>query len=152
MARMRRSSVTSNTANKVLRRVRVLHLPVVLRSLICMLSMHQHGWTEEEDCHIATVWLEHQDQARREKKNNAMSNSAIAGGVHQMLAKRGGLGSARTKKQLEEWYQRKKQLHKKLQKLMTLLALKAAAAAVILRTTTTTGRTHSNGEYYRNGG
>lgn len=31
-----------------------------------------------------------------------------------MLAKRGGLGSARTKKQLEEWYQRKKQLHKKI--------------------------------------
>jgi len=75
---------------------------------------HQKGWTEDEDIHIGSVWLEFEEIAKREKKMSGMSNSAIAAGVHQMLAVRGGLGADKNKKQLEEWYQRKKQLHKKI--------------------------------------
>jgi len=69
---------------------------------------HQKGWTEDEDIHIGSVWLEFEEIAKREKKMSGMSNSAIAAGVHQMLAVRGGLGADKNKKQLEEWYQRKK--------------------------------------------
>ena len=75
---------------------------------------HQQVWSEEEDLCIGEAWLEFADKAKREKKYNGMSNSAIATGVHGLVTMRGGLGADKTSKQLEVWYTRKKQLYKKI--------------------------------------
>jgi hypothetical protein len=74
----------------------------------------QKAWTENENIHIGNVWLEFVEKAKREKVFGGISNSAIAAGVHQLLAIRGGLGADRSHKQLEEWYNRKKMVHKKI--------------------------------------
>ena len=87
---------------------------------------HQQVWSEEEDLCIGEAWLEFADKAKREKKYNGMSNSAIATGVHGVVTMRGGLGADRTSKQLEVWYTRKKR--------SCTRKLKRRRAGVVLRT------------------
>jgi len=70
----------------------------------------QKEWTEDENILIGEAWLE----VVNDENYSGLTISAVAAGVLQLLAARGGPVADKTQRQLEAWYRRMKKVHKRV--------------------------------------